>query len=800
MSSIIIDITREDSSSVDAELLLGVKGDTGKSAYQYAVEGGYQGTETEFLAEMARLTSSADSAENSAQRAEAALSEFTEVTATATTLEAGADATAVYVDGELTFGIPQGEKGEQGDPYDDSVIVARMDTFTNLAEGSTTGDAELADGRVGADGVTYTNIGGAIRGQVTDLKSDLNDVSDSLFNTERPYASAVDGKYPFSKGYYIGAVGDNLSSTTPANAYMLSPYTYYISKPTRFKVPNGFECCIRVCERQSPNRILFVSAYSNTIYVDPTDYSGEVAFAVNVRKVGGANLTDDERATIHEGFSVFYTTIGTYFTENIKMMLEHGQLSGSHYLYDDETYKNNFYNHMRTPHLLDLSDCRSITVKSNWDSITMVKYNANAVYVSESTITANSQVTIDGSYKFVRFVVANSGLTNINYAYGYLEIECEGNPRITKAISDIANSGNIVMNYIVDGALGRDNEGTAVVGSQLADTCGIIRLPPNYSNIGEPVPLIVYAHGSSDYENKWQIRIRNQVGNREVIDYLVNEGFAVFDCYGHSSNAPIIGIGHTYGNIDCMNCYLSGIKRCMEVYNIKTDGVYVTGISSGGLTALNMAYINDIPVRACAPFAPAISLYRYTLGYTEEQRKEYAWAMGFEGDSSVLAGRNGAGARDWSYPAHTEALFEYLRNNADKTIGYNPMWNGLIGVSRDQLVTWAIAPYNSQELGGGDRDSANWVDKYRYSKVPMKIWIADDDTNVPPEIIYNYIKTLKNGQSVAELRMIPDGEGGHYAFSSSETAVRISGTTALGISYTDIPYPWVELVAFFRRY
>lgn len=175
-----LNVTRADSSEYDAQLLLGVKGDTGKSAYQYAVDGGYEGTETDFLNEMARLTTAADEAEQSAEDAEAALNEFVTVTATAETLPAGSDATASYVDGELTFGIPKGDKGDQGDPYDDSVIVARMDSFTNLAEGSTTGDAELIDGRVGADGVTYANIGDAIRGQVTDLKSDINKVNDVL--------------------------------------------------------------------------------------------------------------------------------------------------------------------------------------------------------------------------------------------------------------------------------------------------------------------------------------------------------------------------------------------------------------------------------------------------------------------------------------------------------------------------------------------------------------------------------------------------------------------------------------------
>ena len=38
----------------------------------------------------------------------------------------------------------------------------RIDNFTTLAEGSTTGDAELIDGRT-VNGVTYSNIGGAIR-------------------------------------------------------------------------------------------------------------------------------------------------------------------------------------------------------------------------------------------------------------------------------------------------------------------------------------------------------------------------------------------------------------------------------------------------------------------------------------------------------------------------------------------------------------------------------------------------------------------------------------------------------------
>ena len=55
----------------------------------------------------------------------------------------------------------------------------RIDSFTSLPSGSTTGDAELIDGRIGADGVTYKNIGGAIRSQfntILDINRNLMDI------------------------------------------------------------------------------------------------------------------------------------------------------------------------------------------------------------------------------------------------------------------------------------------------------------------------------------------------------------------------------------------------------------------------------------------------------------------------------------------------------------------------------------------------------------------------------------------------------------------------------------------------
>lgn len=93
-----------------------------------------------------------------------------------------------------------------------ATLESRMNTFTSLSEGSTTGDAELKDIRVGANGVTYNTAGDAVRGQYSQLKEDLVTVTDLFIKGNKPIALS-------ELTYFIGYLTDNGKTVVQSNNY-----------------------------------------------------------------------------------------------------------------------------------------------------------------------------------------------------------------------------------------------------------------------------------------------------------------------------------------------------------------------------------------------------------------------------------------------------------------------------------------------------------------------------------------------------------------------------------------------------
>ena len=100
---------------------------------------------------------------------------------------------------------------------DISVLNARMNTFTSLPNGSTTGDAELQDIRVGADGVTYDTAGEAVREQFSNIIGTLQDTRVDYIQT----LTEIPGKYVQD----TGKIFDNSSYSMSEPIYVQSGYT-----------------------------------------------------------------------------------------------------------------------------------------------------------------------------------------------------------------------------------------------------------------------------------------------------------------------------------------------------------------------------------------------------------------------------------------------------------------------------------------------------------------------------------------------------------------------------------------------
>lgn len=127
--------------------------------------------------------------------------------------------------------------------YDDTTVKndiqtqkARIDSLTTLTEGSTTGDAELIDGRTGADGVTYTNIGNAIRTQCGNLNTLLdieyepisnNCIDDSKFvgkNFDSIFGHNGNKKFKLAKKFTSNQIKGYIEledGTTPSTAFQI---------------------------------------------------------------------------------------------------------------------------------------------------------------------------------------------------------------------------------------------------------------------------------------------------------------------------------------------------------------------------------------------------------------------------------------------------------------------------------------------------------------------------------------------------------------------------------------------------
>lgn len=104
---------------------------------------------------------------------------------------------------------------------------ARINQLTKMGEGSTTGDAELADIRVGNEGATYSNAGNAVRSQTKDVPAMMD-------NLQSPYVDIS----------LLEQGSLNNTGSEIASSKVLRSVEFHWNKKGKITAPSGYKIAI----------------------------------------------------------------------------------------------------------------------------------------------------------------------------------------------------------------------------------------------------------------------------------------------------------------------------------------------------------------------------------------------------------------------------------------------------------------------------------------------------------------------------------------------------------------------------
>ena len=180
----------------------------------------------------------------------------------------------------------------------------RIDKLTKLGEGSTTGDAELIDARIGANGVVYDNLGTGLRKQFNVINNDINNIKSlsEYIYLENGY---ITGKYVSpSTGNFVNK--SEWTTTEFIDIESIDKYLYMNVSRANYHYLAFYD--------ENKNYISGGTS-NNAIY----EWAIEIPY--NAKYIRASFYTDDKDTFYLKGKTKFYNSVGqseelTVATEN----------------------------------------------------------------------------------------------------------------------------------------------------------------------------------------------------------------------------------------------------------------------------------------------------------------------------------------------------------------------------------------------------------------------------------------------------------------------------------------------------
>lgn len=273
---------------------------------------------------------------------------------------------------------------------------------------------------------------------------------------------------------------------------------------------------------------------------------------------------------------------------------------------------DDFNNYCHTILMLGIENCTvsSITTQTG-ESLTIFCYGYDSTNGGplryKSRVTDPSNIPANTCY--IKIMLKNNSGFNV---MRQLEVKVAGKPTFIKNITRASNTPQYFSFETSYPSKAETSESTVDsymgAGGGASINCydnGFIVLPPNYHAQDAAVPLIVYCHDKGEFG--WDSTIDVGSKNARIFSFLANNGYAVCDCYGLTSNhKSSVNAYYAPSYVSSIACLL---KFIYANYNVRTDGIYVCGKSSGAFISLLLPYLQGFKVKAAAGLSPVISAF-----------------------------------------------------------------------------------------------------------------------------------------------------------------------------------------------
>lgn len=297
----------------------------------------------------------------------------------------------------------------------------------------------------------------------------------------------------------------------------------------------------------------------------------------------------------------------------------------------------------------------------------------------------------------------------------------------------------------------------------------VLYLPTTYSIDSTPTQVIIFCkQGGSQVTNS-----SDPVFNLNIFNYLMSLGYAVLAVDGmpdgltqelHLDDTRVVG------NYVAVQSVRRAWDYVTKNYNVKSDGCHIFGYSQGGMYALNVADLSDIPILSSSLLSPTCSMLYHqwdleknvtidNVTWTKPARRNIALLFGMATLQSLT----------------TNAQLLALNYDAEKVIGYDPWIRNV----ENPYTGFAQNGFLWQLPSGTSLDSITMKKQF---SCPTKIWCATNDASLGVDVMKVFIKAGKNAGQECDMRVY--SSGGHSIY-NSQTAI---GTfTENGTTYNLYP-------------